>query len=77
MNQAAVRFCEEVTKKASAEGWTLSISPIHYIWKKGDVQFGSQPSMRMRTNNPPLQERLHEACFDLEAREKWTLEVVL
>ena len=38
----AVAFTEALCRKASEDGWKLSMSPSHFIWAKGNDKLGEQ-----------------------------------
>lgn len=68
MTKAGMRYCEEVTKKASKEGWKLNVSPLGYAWQKdGEIKYTAQMLF------PNGWEAIHEACTKLDDEMKWKI----
>jgi len=58
------RYCEAVTKAASAQGYKLHLIPIGFVWiDKDGNQFGSA----YHTND--CKDALHNACMFLDQQK--------
>jgi hypothetical protein len=71
MNPAAIKYTEEICKKASDEGYTLQLAPGTFTWKDktGNI-FGEHWNLDAQT-------MLHQACIFIQEKMKWEVEVLL